>query len=357
MSEGKVNEWLKPLGSAVAAGNPLLEVETDKITNVVEASDSGILRRVIGDAGQTYPVQALLGVLAEADVPDSEIDAFVAGYIAPVVSSDSESQEAPQDQFVELPIGKIRYARSGSGEKRVVLIHGFGGDLVNWLFNIDALAEVATVYALDLPGHGRSVKTLGAPTVEWLSQAVLGFMDQAGVASAHLVGHSLGGAIAIRAALDAPERVQSLALIAPAGFGPEINREFLRGFVSATKARELKGVLASLVNNPQLLTRQMVEDLLKYKRIDGVNEALGAIAKTLEDGRELQVLRESAQRALRKPSLILWGQQDQILPVSQATALGDLARVEIIDQAGHVVQMEAAPRVNALLKEHLGAAK
>jgi pyruvate dehydrogenase E2 component (dihydrolipoamide acetyltransferase) len=356
MSEGKVTSWLKTLGSKVDAGDALLEIETDKITNVVEAGDSGILRRVIGEAGTVYPVKALLGVLADEDVGDAEIDACVANYVAPVFDKE-EQQAGPNDEFVDLPVGSIRYARRGEGVSRVVMLHGLGGDLDNWLFNIDALAENATVHALDLPGHGRSVKTLADPTIEGMSKAVLAFMDKVGIDAAHLVGHSLGGAIAIRTAIDAPHRVQSLALICPAGLGPEINRDYLSGFVSASSRRELKPVLAMLFCNADLVSRKMIEDVLKYKRIDGVEEALRALAETLGDGRQMQTLLASAHGTLTMPVLVVWGKEDRIIPPAYAAALGGTAKVEVIDRAGHMVQMEAANRVNALLKAHLAAAE
>ncbi|MBV8653363.1 MAG: alpha/beta fold hydrolase, partial [Alphaproteobacteria bacterium] len=177
MSEGKLTGWLKQQGSTVAVGDELLEVETDKIANVVEAGDAGILRRIIGEIDTVYPVKALLGVLAEADVTEAEIDAYVASYVTPAVDEDEGDEAEPTYELAELPSGAVRYAKRGEGSPPVVLIHGFGGDLDNWLFNIDALAEVATVYALDLPGHGRSAKQLADRTIAGLAKAVLEFMD------------------------------------------------------------------------------------------------------------------------------------------------------------------------------------
>ena len=71
MSEGKVTNWLKPVGTRVALGDEILEVETDKIAGVVEAGDAGTLRRVIGEPAVTYPVKALLGVIAADDLADA----------------------------------------------------------------------------------------------------------------------------------------------------------------------------------------------------------------------------------------------------------------------------------------------
>src|SRR5439155_12763640 len=109
------------------------------------------------------------------------------------------------------------------------------------------------------------VKTLAEPTIDGMSHAVLAFMDKIGLDAAHLVGHSMGGAIAIRLAIDAPHRVQSLALICSAGLGPEINLDYIRGFVSASSRRQLKPLLAMLFSDPDLVSLRMIEDLLKYK--------------------------------------------------------------------------------------------
>src|SRR3954454_7611185 len=92
-SGGKVTGWLKPAGSRVAVGDEILEVETDKIAGVVEAGDAGTLRRVVGEPDTVYPVKALLGVLADEDVPEAEIDAFVAGYVAPAGDEEEEEEE------------------------------------------------------------------------------------------------------------------------------------------------------------------------------------------------------------------------------------------------------------------------
>jgi pyruvate dehydrogenase E2 component (dihydrolipoamide acetyltransferase) len=353
MSEGKLTGWLKQPGSTVKVGDELLEVETDKIANVVEAGDAGILRRVIGEADTVYPVKALLGVLADADVKEAEIDAFVASYVTPAADKDEDDQASLKYEFAELTAGIVRYAKRGEGTPPVILIHGLGGDLDNWLFNIDALAEAATVYALDLPGHGQSAKTLADPTISGLAKSLLGFMDTVSIDAAHLIGHSMGGAIAIRTALDAPLRVKSLALICPVGLGPEINRDYISAFVSASSRRELKPVLEMLFADKALVSRQMVEDLLKYKRIDGVEEALRALSRDLVEGAARQSLLSAARDALKVPTLVVWGSEDRILPATQATALGGTAKVEVIDGAGHMVQMEAANRVNAVLKEHL----
>ena len=80
MKEGTVAAWHIQPGGEVKEGEPIIDVETEKTTAVYEAPASGVLRRQLASQGQTLPVGALIGVIAAADVPESEIDAFVAGY-------------------------------------------------------------------------------------------------------------------------------------------------------------------------------------------------------------------------------------------------------------------------------------
>ena len=189
------------------------------MNDALAAGFGSVAVRFIGEPDTVHPVKALLGVLADDDVTDSEIDAFVAGYVTPLAASE-EDEAGPQYLFADLPFGRVRFAQRGDGEAAIVLVHGFGGDLDNWLFNIDALAEQATVYAFDLPGHGQSSKGITDPTLRGLSQALFAFIDEVGVGTAHLVGHSLGGAVAMQAEIDAPDRVQSLPSSVRQGSAP-----------------------------------------------------------------------------------------------------------------------------------------
>lgn len=352
MSEGVLVDWLVDEGAEITVGDEIMEVETDKIASAVEAADPGVLRRRVGDAGETYPVRALLGVLAPPEVSDDDIDAYIAAYEVPEDEDDDEGAAAAYE-FAETAVGRLRYASRGDDGPALVLIHGFGGDLDNWLFNIDALAERARVYAFDLPGHGQSVKAIEDPSLAALAGALQAFLDTVEVDSAHLVGHSMGAAVAARLACDAPERVQSLTLIAAAGLGPEINADYIDGFVGAESRRELKPVLFNLFADSELVNRSMVDDLLKYKRIDGVQEALSSLAAELFPGGTQSAQLAGDIDASGLNTLVIWGSGDAVIPAAHAQALGNAA-IEIIDGAGHMVQMEKASAVNALILEHIG---
>jgi len=354
MKEGTVMAWLVEEGARIAVGTPILEVETDKIANAVEAADPGLLRRRIAKEGELLPVKALLGVMADADVADAEIDAYVAAYVTPAPEAD-EADAAPAYLFAEVDGRRLRYAKRGAEKGIPVLfIHGYGGDLDNWLFNIDALGEASPVIALDLPGHGQSTPSLPGGGIAGLADAVARFLDVLDVERAHLVGHSMGGAIAAQMALAHPKRVASVALIASAGLGDEINSGYTEGFASAESRRDLKPVLEQLFANPELVTRQMVDDVLKYKRLDGVGALLAELSKAIFGGGKQAEQPGRKLDPARLPVLAVWGRDDRIVPAAHAGNVPKGATVEVFDGAGHMVQMERASDVNRLLVRHVG---
>jgi pyruvate dehydrogenase E2 component (dihydrolipoamide acetyltransferase) len=355
MKEGTVMAWLVDEGDDITVGLPILEVETDKIANAVEAPDPGTLRRKIADEGELLPVKALLGVMADADVSDADIDAYVASYVTPSADED-EADAGPAYLFAEVEGLRIRYARRGAAQGTPVLfIHGYGGDLDNWLFNIDAVGEGLPVIALDLPGHGQSTVRLPGASIAGLADFVARFLDVIDVERAHVVGHSMGGAIASQLALTQPRRVVSLSLIASAGLGAEINSGYTEGFAKAASRRELKPVLEQLFHDASLVSRQMIDDVLKYKRLDGVEPLLIDLgAKLFGDGRQAEQPGLELE-ATGKPVLVVWGSDDKIVPAAHAANAPPGATVERFADAGHMVQMEKAGEVNRLLKQHVGA--
>jgi pyruvate dehydrogenase E2 component (dihydrolipoamide acetyltransferase) len=352
MQEGRLSAWHVAEGATISPGDEIMDVETDKIANVVEAADGGLLRRRVGKEGEVYPVRALLAVLAPASVSDEEVDAYVAAYEVPAAGGDDD-EAGPVYRFADLPAGRIRYAeRPGEGTP-LLLIHGFGGDLDNWLFNIDTLAEGGPVYALDLPGHGQSVKTARPAALELMVSTVLAFLDHLGLEKAHLAGHSMGGLVAGRLAIDHPDRVASVTLVCAAGLGDAINADYIDGFVAAEGRKDLKPVLAHLFNDRSLVSRAMVEDLLKFKRLDGVREFLGELSATLfAKGRQAETI-AAALSASGVPAQVIWGEADAIIPVAHAANV-DGAAVHVLANAGHMVQMEQAAEVNRLIRAFIG---
>jgi pyruvate dehydrogenase E2 component (dihydrolipoamide acetyltransferase) len=279
MKTGKIVEWFVSEGDTITKGDDLVDIETDKIAGTLESPEEGLLRRIVAEPGSDLPIGAVLAVLAPAEVPDSEVEAVVEEAKAAVESGELEGGDEPTPQLVDVGGRTISYLTLAPEEPTgdpVVLVHGFGGDKNSWLFVQQPLAEERTVHALDLPGHGASSKDVGDGSLGTLRDTVVGFLDALGIERAHLVGHSLGGAVVAAVARAAPGKVASLTLLAPAGYTAEADAEYLRGFAAAASRRELKPLLGRLFADPSQVTRQLVDDLLRYKRLDGVQEALSA---------------------------------------------------------------------------------
>ena len=355
MTEGTVVGWLKQQGQRFAEGEEILEIETPKITNVVEATSGGTLRRIVAPAGTTLPVGALLAVVAADEVPEAEIDAFAAGFEVPEPSAGEEAEaEGVRPRNIQVAGRRLRYLELGEGEDvPALLLHGFGADLNTWMFTQPPLAATRRTVALDLPGHGGSAKEVGAGDPEGLTDAVDGALEALGIGRAHLVGHSMGGAIAALVALRRPERVNSLTLIASAGLGPEINGSFIDGFIRASRRREAAEVLGVLVDDPALVSRAMVDDVLRYKRLDGVTTALAKIAEAWFAGGRQSLDLTGRISALTMPVQLVWGHNDRIIPVAHAEALANRLPVRILDAAGHLPHMEKAGEVNRLIEQFI----
>ena len=350
MKEGKVGEWLTEEGFEITTGEEVLEVETDKITSAVETPHNGILRRQVASSGEVLPVGSLLAVIAESSVPQEMIDHFIEDFQQNFVEEEPlEEDLGPQPQSVETDSGRIQYLKQGDGETSVILLHGFGGDLNNWLFNHPALSENHSVYAFDLLGHGGSSKEVGDGSIFTLTNSILQAVSRIGIENSNWVGHSLGGAIAMNAAKISPETVKSLTLIASAGLGAEINSAYLKGFSESQSRRELKPHVELLFNDPSLVTRQLLEDLLKFKRIDGVQESLLKIRNDfIQDDLQVNQWRDVLENESLK-TLAIWGDNDQILPSNHTSELPTHVQIQILEGYGHMVQMEAAMEVNRLI--------
>ena len=350
MIEGKVMEWLVNEGVELKLGDDVMEIETEKIANTFEALDAGLLRRKVAELDEILPVGALLGVLAPSAVSDADVDAFIEEFQANYVPPDPEEEDAGSAYAVaEVGAFQLRYSKMGDADDVIILIHGFGGSADRWLFTQQPLSANATVYALDLPGHGESTKTIGDGSVAALAAVVIGFMDAVGIERAGLVGHSLGGAIALETAIDHSDRVTSLALIAPAGLGPEINVEYINGFITAESRKEMKPLLQQLVADASLINRALINDMLQFKRIDGVTEALTVIAAGFQDGTAQTADLREGLASLSIPVKVIWGAEDQIIPADHAQGLPDHVGVDVLPGFGHLVQLEAAAEVNSLL--------
>ncbi|AEF42663.1 acetoin dehydrogenase dihydrolipoyllysine-residue acetyltransferase subunit [Hoyosella subflava] len=346
MESGKITEWLVKPGDTIADGDPICEIDTDKIAGELESTWDGTVRALVVDVNEDVPVGGTIAVVAPPEVSDDDISAVVAEAREQLASGAVEDESGPKIATVNVDGRQISYASLGEGDETpIVFIHGYGGDKNSWLFVQEPVATNRVTYALDLPGHGASSKDVGDGSLGTLARTVLGFLDEIGVSKAHLVAHSMGGAVAVTAAGHSPDRVASLSLISPAGFGPEINSSYINGFATAETRRELKPHLQQLFADPGLVTRQLIDDLLKYKRLDGVDEALRQLSATLTS-EDLDV-RTDLGRYHGKVAVV-WGADDKIVPVSNASSL---TNVKVLDGVGHMAHMESPQHVVTAIRD------
>ena len=261
----------------------------------------------------------------------------------------------------------LHYLVEGRGPA-VILIHGLGGFADSWRHNVDALADRSTVYALDLPGFGRSAKPRTRYRLAYFARAVHGFVEALGLPHVSLVGHSLGGAVAVAYALTHPVRVERVALLGAVvpGFGFQMSWAYrLATIAGVGEALSLMGcaslykaALARCFHRP--LTAEV--DFLvhcHYTERTGV-PARAAYLATLRHIREdFLDHAENYRRAiatLEQPVLLIHGRQDPVVPAAHCARVADgvaRARVHWVDECGHFPQIEQPAAVNAWLSQFL----
>ncbi len=171
--------------------------------------------------------------------------------------------------YVDVNGMNVHYAKAGNGPP-VVLLHGLGASHLTWQENIEALAAHFTVYAMDIPGHGDSVKDGVDYTIEASVAFTFGFFDAMGLQSAALVGNSMGGLIALRSALAEPHRVTHLCLIDTAGFGKEIvpflrimSLPFIGEYAESKATRSTSNMLRQIFAGRTVATESLTAELVR----------------------------------------------------------------------------------------------
>jgi pimeloyl-ACP methyl ester carboxylesterase len=268
-----------------------------------------------------------------------------------------------------LEVGKhrIRCVDVGAGRVPVVLLHGTASSLEMWAHTVPALAERHRVIALDMVGFGYSSRPDGPLSPGLLADVVRWTLEILEIGRAHLVGLSLGGAVALRLALDRPEMAATLTLVGSAGLGDGAHPLFRLLSVP---------VIGELLSRPSLagtryLVRQCfadpahVDDALvdfshslacmpgsRRSLLSGIR-SLGIFGRLHPDVKEAYGGR---LHELRAPTLLIWGEEDRILPARHARQAHERipgSELHILPGCGHLVQIECAGRFNALLSEFL----
>ncbi len=355
MESGKIGEWLVGEGEHVTPGAEVLEIESEKVTNVLEATASGILRRQLVHHGETHPVGTLLGVIADEDVTDDSISGFISDYRSDVCEPVKAKRPKAEviDDMVEINGQHLHYISVGQGAQVVVLIHGFGGNLSTWGGLPMALASSQTapcrVINIELPGHGTSSKNLdGGGGSQAFARLLFACLDKLGVGDVHLVGHSLGGTIAGQMAAFSPERIQSLTLISNYGLGTKVDLDYIEEFTGASRRKPVKLALTKLFTSASLVNSEMIEAVLRVKRLEGAELAL----RTIADNIRSEQPKEAALLLPPVPVQVILGKNDKIINFDDRL-LADIDRVSYIENASHMPQLEQPAQTELLIKTFL----
>lgn len=245
--------------------------------------------------------------------------------------------------------------QQGEGGTPVVFLHGFAGSHAVWATIQTAISLARQTLAYDLPGHGRSSDFPDAGPAKRAADAIIQDLQARGIERAHLVGHSMGGAIAaLIAILDAP-RVASLTLLAPGGFGPEINHRLLSRVAAAEAAETLLPCLEALHGWMSPVADEAVTTALAMRAAPGQVDILKTIARGLvRDGRQGQLPRDKLE-ALDMPVTVAWGEIDNVLPVRHARNLPAQFAVHIFPDLGHMLPEETPDAVIRIVERTIAA--
>ena len=235
----------------------------------------------------------------------------------------------------QIKVGKldIHYFTGGEGEPLVV-IHGGGVGAQGWLQNATELCKHYKIYVPDLPGFGFSQPMGGEYGISEFVDFVEDFTHSLELKRFHLVGHSLGGGIALHYALKFPHKVGKLVLVSSLCLGKEIAL-WVRFFSSSAFCRSLGVAAVAVLKGVKWLVNLVYAPLKFVNPLPRVNVHLGERITTLEKQTAVVVHQLSE---LMVPTLLVWGAKDGIVPVSQAYAAARLipdCQLHVFEGCGH----------------------
>jgi pimeloyl-ACP methyl ester carboxylesterase len=270
---------------------------------------------------------------------------------------------APESKQVEIFGQKIHYLEAGAASNpAVILLHGLGGDSSNWAMTVPALSGKYHVYVLDQIGFGKSDKPVTNYRVAMLVEFLDVFCRKLGVQKATLVGNSLGGWTAAAFALAHPEKVDRIVLVDAAGYtskrwgGPEITKEAMTALNPST-TEDFKRLFGLILYNKAMLTDQFVETALTNKLKRGDGYTINSFIESILRGEDFL---DGKTKGIKAPTLVIWGKNDGLTLLGMGKAfVEDIpgAQLVVIDNCGHVPQMEKPAEFNSALLKFLGAAQ
>ena len=270
---------------------------------------------------------------------------------------------------VELHGQRMAYHRKGEGPA-ILLIHGITSSSRTWRSVMDGLAERHTVVAPDLPGHGRSGKPRGDYSLGAYASGVRDLLTVLRIPKVTVVGHSLGGGIAMQFAYQFPERVERLVLVDSGGLGDEVSlalraatlpgAEFVLPLlfspVTRTAGRWSGGLLARVGLRPNANVRGLLEGVDSLGDADA-RRAFVHTARSVIDPRGQRVdARDRLYLSEGVPTMLIWGDKDRIIPLAHGRRAHEVmphSRLEVFPGAGHFPFNDDPERFAAVVSDFI----
>ncbi len=255
----------------------------------------------------------------------------------------------PREEIVTLADGRsiaALVAGPGDGQK-IAFVHGLGGSQSTWQIVLGELAERYRVAAIDLPGHGQSDKSASADySAAALAGAVAEALKALKVTPAIVVGHSLGGAVALHLALEHADAVAGLVLVNSTGLGDEIASELLDLMEGEPGKATARGLLELFFEDQRLVVDRGIDEMAQNQLADGAWAAQQAVAAAAFDRGGQRLATRGQLAEVTTPTLVAWGAKDRVIPLAHAIAAVSVlpdAVLKVLPKVGHVPQVEDAP--------------
>jgi len=277
------------------------------------------------------------------------------------------SAEAWDIQQVTIHGHERAFVMAGSGPA-LLLLHGLGCDHTTWEPVIRALAKRFTVIAPDLLGHGSSDKPRADYSVGGYANGMRDLLTVLGIDRATVVGHSLGGGVAMQFAYQYPERTERLVLVASGGFGPEVTP--LIRVITTPGFHEVMGVLTlpvlrqigtvgmrALARTGLPRTRDLSEvaDIFESFTDPRTRAAIRHVVRAVVDWKgQIITMSDRAYLTSDIPMCVIWGEDDPVIPVEHAgvaRVVAPTARIEIVPNAGHFPHKDHPERFVKIVNE------
>jgi pimeloyl-ACP methyl ester carboxylesterase len=262
---------------------------------------------------------------------------------------------------------EIAYIKEGKGKQTIVFMHGLSSNADAWSRNIETLKEKYTCVALDLPGFGKSSKVAPAYTPTYYADIVVKLIDKLKLKNVIVAGHSMGGQAAIKLALNHPEKLEKLILIAPAGIEEFNTQQALLMKNAVTADMVAKTTDEQIDRNYQLNffklpeeAQRMISDRKNIKEAADFSEYCDAIVKSIAG--MLDNPTQAELNLITVKTLVVFGENDNLIPNRYlnpnltTNLVGGIAQEKIknstlqfVSESGHFVQFEKPTEVNRII--------